>query len=340
MKRYANIFQNIYPLSNLILAHKKAKKGKAHYADVKLVNDKPELLENISQCLKAEAYATSPYQIKIINDRGKERKIFILPYYPDRIVQWAIMLQIQDILLKTFIYDTYASIPNRGIHKAITRVNKAIQRGGTYCLKIDIKKYFPSINQGILCNQLERKFKDTKLLNLLFEIIYSVDDGLPIGNYLSQWFANYHLAFFDHKVCEQFQLPYFRYMDDIVIFSQSKQKLWNVFSFMDKELGKLHLQIKENYQVFPSKVRGVDFLGYRCFGDYTLLRKKIAKNIKKKIKDNSGEYNDSLINSMMSYHGWSKHCNSYRFHDKYIKQFTEVKNESRKNRTAKRNPDF
>jgi retron-type reverse transcriptase len=339
MKRYGNIFQNIHALSNIELAHKKARKGKAHYSDVKMINNNPEKLRDISRYLRTGVYSTSLYNIETINDRGKERQIFILPYFPDRIVQWAIMLQIQDIFLRTFIYDTYASIPKRGIHKAVKRVNKAIINGGEYCLKIDIKKYFPSIQQKILCNQLERKIKDYRLLDLLFEIIYSIETGLPIGNYLSQWLANFHLAFFDHKVCNQFHLPYFRYMDDIVIFSDSKEQLWDVLSFMRKELDKLQLQVKENYQVFPSKIRGVDFLGYRCFGDYTLLRKKIANNIKRKIKTIKGKPTEAQINSMMSYKGWVQHCNSYRFHQKYINQFVEVKNESRKNRTTRCNPD-
>lgn len=339
MKRYGNIFQNIHALSNIELAHKKARKGRAHYSDVKMINNHPEKLRDISRYLRTGAYSTSQYQIETINDRGKERQIFILPYYPDRIVQWAIMLQIQDILLKTFIFDTYASIPNRGIHKAIKRVNKSIQNNGTYCLKIDIKKYFPSIDQHILCTLLEKRFKDYRLLDLLFEIIYSIEKGLPIGNYLSQWLANYYLAFFDHKVCNQFHLPYFRYMDDIVVFSDSKEQLWDVLSFMEDELDKLRLKVKENYQVFPSKVRGVDFLGYRCFGDYTLLRKKIARNIKRKVNTIQGKPTESQINSMMSYKGWAQHCDSYRFHQKYIKHFVEVKNESRKNRRTESNPD-
>lgn len=334
MKRHGHIFEHICTSVNMNNAHIQARKGKAHYSDVKRINQEPGLIDDIVMYLKTGIYSTSPYKIETISDRGKERQIYILPYFPDRIVQWGIMLQIQDILLKTFIYDTYASIPNRGVHKAVKRVNKAIQNGGIYCLKIDIKKYFPSINQEILCNQLKRKFKDHRLLDLLFEIIHSIDKGIPIGNYLSQWLANYHLSFFDHTVCNKFSLPYFRYMDDIVLFSDSKEKLWQVLDFMRIELSKLQLQIKENYQIFPSKVRGVDFLGYRCFGDYTLLRKGIAKNIKKKSNNIETKPTQSEINSMMSYKGWAQHCDSYRFHNKYIKYFEEVKNESKQKRTT------
>jgi hypothetical protein len=322
MKRYGNIFQKIHDIENIKLAHKNARKGKSHYTDVKSVNKNPIMLENLSSIIRTNIYATSPYQTQIINDRGKEREIFILPYYPDRIVQWAIMLQIQDIFMKTFIYDTYASLPGRGIHKAVKRVNKVIRNGGNYCLKLDIKKYFPSIDQEILCVQLERKFKDYKLLDMLFEIIYSIPKGLPIGNYLSQWLANFHLAYFDHDVCNKTRLPYFRYMDDIVLFADSKNKLWKAFEYIKEQLTCLKLTVKENYQIFPSKIRGVDFLGYRSFGDYILLRKRIANNIKKaSLKVKIPTKHD--VQSMVSYKGWVKYCDGTRLSNKYIKPIIE-----------------
>ena len=318
MKRYGNIFPKIYEIENLQLAHYNARKGKSKYTDVVLVDQSPEMLEYLSDTIKNGEYVTSTYQIQNIVDRGKNREIFILPYYPDRIVQWAIMLQIEQIFIKTFIYDTYASIPNKGVHKAVKRVNKAIRNGGEYCLKLDIKKYFPSINQDILCEQLKKKFKDPHLLDMLFEIIKSIPSGLPIGNYLSQWLANFHLAYFDHAVCNQTHLPYFRYMDDIVLFADSKEKLWKAFDFIKKQLHKLKLTVKENYQIFPSKSRGVDFLGYRSFGDYTLLRKRIAKNIKK-TTNNISTPTKHDFRSLMSYKGWVQHCNGTRFSDIYIK---------------------
>ncbi len=322
MQRYGNIFQKIHNIENIKLAHKNARKGKSHYTDVKSVNNNPIMLENLSSIIRTNIYATSPYQTQIINDRGKEREIFILPYYPDRIVQWAIMLQLQEIFMKTFIYDTYASLPGRGIHKAVKRVNKVIRAGGNYCLKIDIKKYFPSVDQEILCCQLERKFKDYKLLDMLFEIIYSIPKGLPIGNYLSQWLANFHLAYFDHNVCNKTHLPYFRYMDDIVLFAESKNKLWAALYYIKEQLTDLKLTVKENYQIFPSKIRGVDFLGYRSFGDYVLLRKRIVNNIKKMcLKIGTPTQHD--IQRMMSYKGWVQYCNGTRFSNKYVKLITQ-----------------
>lgn len=320
MKRHGHIFEKIYEPENMIIAHEKARRGKAHYSEVQMVNENPEMLIDICNTIKAGDYSTSPYEVYEIMDRGKARTIFKLPYYPDRIVQWVIMLQTQDVFLKSFIRDTYASIPGRGIHHAVKRVNRIIRHGGEYCLKLDIKKYFPSINQDILCQQLQRKFKDSRLLNMLFEIINSVPFGLPIGNFLSQWLANFHLAFFDHVICKATRLPFFRYMDDIVIISDTKKSLHNALDCCRRELGKLDLLIKSNWQIFPSKVRGIDFLGYRCFGDFVLLRKRIANNIKARFRliSEKTKVLASDIASMMSYKGWLDYCNSFRFKSKYF----------------------
>lgn len=322
MKRYGHIFEKITTIENIEKAHIFARKNKAHYTEVKEVNTNPIMLKEIKNNLIQEKYKTSPYRIQEIQDRGKIRTIFKLPYYPDRIMQWAIMLQTSDIFMRSFIYDTYASLPNRGIHLAVKRINNVIRNGGEFCLKIDIKKYFPSINQNILFDLLCRKFKDSKLLSLFYEIIKSIPFGLPIGNYISQWLSNFYLCFFDHVICTKFQLPYFRYMDDIVIFSSCKKELQKVFNFYLKELDKLKLEIKDNYQIFPSKIRGVDFLGYRCFGDYILLRKKIITNIKKKYKNikKKQKITKKDIASMMSYKGWIIHCDSHRFQNKYFKE--------------------
>ena len=270
-----------------------------------------------------KTYQTSEYSSFIKNDKGKEREIFRLPYYPDRICQWAIMLQIEDILLNTLIYYTYASIHNRGIHKALKRVNKVMndRKGTQYCLKFDIKKYFPSINQDILKTLLRKKFKDEDLLWLLDEIIDSADEGIPIGNYLSQYLANFYLTYFDHWMKEDKKCKYyFRYMDDIVILHENKEYLHQLKKDVEKYLDKnLNLRLKENWQVFPTYVRGLDFVGYRSFGDYTLLRKSTAKNIKNKVKEvQLRELKKGDVNSIMSYMGWLEYCNSYNFKQKYL----------------------
>ena len=154
MKRYGNLYSQIYDMENLRLAHKNAQKGKGWYKEVRMVNSNPDYyLKMLQESLINKTYNTSEYETFIKNDSGKERLIYKLPYFPDRICQWAILQVIEPILLKNFIFDTFSAIPGKGIHAALHRVENAIQNdvvGTQYCLKIDAKKLYPTINHDIL----------------------------------------------------------------------------------------------------------------------------------------------------------------------------------------------
>jgi len=319
-------------MENLKLAHQNAKKGKGWYAEVKMVDENPEYyLKLLQEMLLNHTYRTSEYTTFIKQDSGKERVIYKLPYFPDRICQWAILQVIEPILIRNFTDDTYSAIPGRGIHQAFTRIKKAVQNdvpGTQYCLKLDAKKYYPSINHNILKDKYRRLFKDNDLLWLLDEIIDSTpgDTGIPIGNYLSQYSGNFYLSSFDHWLKEVKGVKYYyRYMDDIVILASSKEYLHqlrkDIAEYFHKEL---KLSVKENWQVFPTFVRGIDFVGYRIFLGYSLLRKTTCKQMKAKMvkirkKVESGhEMNFSEWCSINSYKGWLIHCDSYRLKAKYI----------------------
>lgn len=332
MKRYGNIYSKVYDLENLKLAHQNAREEKAYYREVKMVDENPEYyLGIIHEILKNKTYNVSEYSVSTINDKGKERTLMKLPYFPDRIIQWAIMLQVENIFMKTFCSHTCASIKNRGIHKASALVDQFMkdEENTKYCLKIDIRKFYDNINHSILKKLLRRKFKDRNLLELLYKIIdsYPGNRGVPIGSYLSQFLANFYLSYFDHCLKEKYKIKYVvRYMDDMVIFHSSKEYLHWLKREMDIYLeNELDIQIKSNWQVFPTGVRGVDFVGFRHFYGYKLLRKSTCKKFKKKmqhIKQKQGK--GQLINysewcSANSYNGWLQWCDSYRLKNKYVK---------------------
>jgi len=221
MKRLGtNLFKDICSIENLKNAHLNARKGKTHYKEVQYVDENLDFCLNIiKHSLESKNYNVSNYKNKIIIDKTKEREIFILPYFPDRIIQWAIMLQIRDRIEKTLILDTYASIPNRGILFGTKRVYKFIKNNKyDYYLKFDIKKFYPSIDKEILKNKVSNLIKCKGTLELIFKIIDSCENGIPIGNYLSQYLANLYLSELDHYCKENLKCKgYFRYMDDIVI---------------------------------------------------------------------------------------------------------------------------
>lgn len=327
MKRFGNLYEKIYDIENIRKAHYKARLGKAHYSQVKMVNSNEDYYCNkIHEMLKNDTYKVdfSKYIYMKIIDKGKERDIYKLPYYPHRIIQWAIMLQLEPIFKNIFIFDTYASIKGKGIHDAIKRINKIIIKNNNYyCLKLDIKKYYPNINNNILYDLLTKKFKDKKLLNLLHKIIFSMGDkGQPIGSLWSQYAGNFYLSKLDHWIKEEKKIKYyFRYCDNMVIIHKDKKYLQNLLNEIKDYLkNNLDLNLKDNYQVFPIKARGIDFLGYRSFGTYVLLRKRTYKKLKtimlKLQKEEFLSYNENC--SLMSYLGILKYCNSYRLKQKYI----------------------
>ena len=311
MKRINNLFDKIVTIENLCLAEKKARKNKGNRKDViEFSKNKFELLLKLQQQLINEEYVTSKYSTFIIRE-PKERLIFKLPYYPDRIVHHAIMNILEPIWVSIFIKNTYSCIKGRGIHAAVKDIKKALkdEQGTKYCLKLDIKKFYPSIDHSVLKQVIRKKLKDNKLLRLLDSIIDSTS-GVPIGNYLSQFFANLVLAYFDHWLKEVKGIKYYyRYADDIVIFASSKEELHQLLKEITAYLQKLKLSIKNNYQIFPLDSRGLSFVGYVFFHTHTKIRKRIKVNMCRTSSKLKRRSFDEYKSHMCSFIGWLKYCN-------------------------------
>lgn len=350
MKRYDNLYEKIYDIENLRKAHQHAKKGKGWYQEVRMIDENPEYyLGLLQQMLINHTYKTSDYEVFYKNEGKKTRKIYKLPYFPDRICQWAILQVIEPCIINNLTDDTYSAIPKRGIHKALSKLQNAMWNDVPhcqYCLKIDARHYYQSVNHEILKEKYSRMFKDNELLWLLGEIIDSIttaeiedlsaiylleedidpNTGIPIGNYLSQYSGNYYFSSFDHWIKEEKKVKYyFRYMDDICIFGETKEELHELRKEIDMYFREnLKIRIKDNWQVFPTYVRGVDFLGYRTFLNYTLLRKSTCNDMKRKLtairlKVESGNMmNYSEWCCINSYKGWLKWCDSFRLQQKYV----------------------
>lgn len=350
MKRYSHLYEKIYDIENLRLAHKHAKKGKGWYREVQEIDKDPDkYLKEIQEMLIKHTYKTSEYEVFHKQDGKKVRKIYKLPYFPDRICQWAILQVIEPCIINNLTADTYSAIPGRGIHKALHKMQDAMwnrPEDCKYCLKLDARHYYQSINHDVLREKYAKIFNDSELLWLLNEIIDSVETaeiedltaiylleedidretGIPIGNYLSQYSGNYYFSSFDHWLKEQKHVKdNYRYMDDITIFGKTKEELFKLKEDIDIYFSEeLKLTIKANWQVFPTFIRGVDFLGYRTFYKYTLVRKSTYMTMKEKLtairlKVESGNtMNYSEWCSINSYKGILKSANSFRLYQKYI----------------------
>lgn len=369
-----DLFNSICSMDNLYRAYQNAKSGKGWYKEVKQIEKRPfYYLAGLQYMLKNHLFKTSEYEIFILNEGKKKRDVYKLPFFPDRIAQWAILQVIEPFLVANMTADTYSAIPGKGIQpivndlrgyyktKRVDGKKKSVwvpsillsdEENTRYCYKIDLHHYYQSINHEVLKQKFRKVFKDPELLWLLDEIADSINTateedlielslsgeievdpntGIPIGNYMSQYSGNFYLSSFDHWVKEELHVKhYYRYMEDVVIFASSKEELHEIHRKVTAYTRDyLHLNIKGNYQIFPTKVRGVDFVGYRFFGEYTLLRKSTAINFKRKMRacrkkmENNIPPTYSEWCSFNSYKGWLGNCDSYRLFKKYMEPLIE-----------------
>jgi hypothetical protein len=324
MKRHGNLFEKIVDLDNILLAHENAKKNKSHYPEVKRINVDPKKYAfEIQHLLKSKTFTTSDYAVFWKNCGTKSRWIYKLPYYPDRIVQHAVMQIIEPILVPCLIRDTFQSLKGRGNHDARKRIEKAIRtHNPKYALKFDIKQFYPSVDNQKLKNALRKKIKCSDTLWLLDNIIDSTQ-GLPVGNYSSQILGNFYLNGLDHYAKEQLKIKYYyRYCDDILILCDDATTAHRYRKTLFNHIKQnLNLVIKDDWRVYPV-ADGVDYVGWIFYPDRTLLRKRITRNFVRKIRfihRNHHTIEEKHITSAIaSYWGMFKYTNAKRLWKKHI----------------------
>ncbi len=186
MKRKGNIYPKICEPENIRRAILNAAKGKKNRVNVqKVIMNLDVAVEKMQKMLVNNQYMPSPYQEKKIQDgvRKKERIIYKPRFFPDQVVHWCLMQQIEEILQKGMYYYCCASVKNRGIlygAKYIKRILVDDRKNTKYCLKLDIKKFYPSIDKEVLKRKFRKKIKCRETLNLIDIIIDSSNKGLPI----------------------------------------------------------------------------------------------------------------------------------------------------------------
>lgn len=330
MKRFGNLYERICAYENLEAAFYHASEGKRKRPEVQeFASDLEANLRQIEHELRTHTYHTSHYDV-FIKYEPKERVIYKLPFR-DRVVHWAIMLVVEPIWVSNFTRDVYACVKGRGIHPCLNRLRremKADPEGTAYCLKLDVRKFYPSINHDILKQVVRVKIKDPELLGLLDEIICSAD-GVPIGNYLSQFFANLYLSELDHIIKERLKVRYYyRYADDIVLLAADKATLSGHLVFINHYLNNERaLDIKRNYQIFPVESRGVDFVGYVTYHTHCLARKRNKKNLCRKVAAfrKRGLPDEEIRLKLASNLGFMQHCDSIHLLNTIgMKKFSEV----------------
>ena len=299
MKRVGNLMAQITDYDNLQLAFLKSCRGKQAKREVLEFRANYDYnIREIRNGLLKESIVLGDYNYFKIYD-PKERLICAASFR-ERVVHHAIMNVCHKYFDRSLIYDTYATREGKGGYKALEKA-MAMASKYRFAVKLDYRKYFDSIDHDILKYKLRRLFKDKELLSLFYRIIDSYEvtqgKGLPIGNLTSQYFANYYLSSIDHKMKEKLNVPvYIRYMDDILMMDNDKNRLVEYVSYMRIEsLSKLRLNLKE--PVFNACRIGIPFLGYVVMPYRLKLSGYSKKRFRKKVVNShklflNGEYSE------------------------------------------------
>ena len=345
MKTYNNLYKKIHSTENLILAFKKARKGKSkkdYVIDFESnLNKNLKLLQNE---LKNRIY--KPHRLKKFIVRDPKSRIIHASIFRDRIVHHAIINILKPILEKRFIYDSFASRKNKGTHEAIKRFEYFLRKVSSngrkvkkpfnnnsirgFVLKADIKHYFATMNHKILISILSKNIKDEDFINLIKVILDNFDtkikgQGVPLGNYTSQFFANVYLNRLDYFIKHRLKAKYYiRYVDDFVILNKDKKVLEEYLTKIIKYLKNLRLGLHpDKSEIYPLR-NGITFLGYRIFYHYKLLRKRNINYFLNKLKKNIRLYREGKIEKeklesfLQGWVGYSKFANTYNFRKKII----------------------
>ena len=322
MKRIGYLYEEVVSFENCRDAILEASKGKKKRGYVQAVlADLDFYARRLSRMMQSGKFL-SPYTPKTIVDKSsqKKREILIPRFFPDQCAHHAIVRIINPYILKSSHYWSCANIRRRGIRRAVIGTMRATRKTKRklYCLKLDIAKYYPSIDHDILKEQLRRKFKDEKLLSLIDKVIDSCAVGVPIGNYTSPVFGEQYLQANDHAITEKMRpVKLIRYADDMVLIDTNKWRLRKMRALIFEWAGRLRLRIKKDWQIFRiyngKCGRKIDFAG-KCFGiGFNTIRKRIALSVMRQSRRIQRRQQEGRLVSLKMASGFLSRCGCVRF---------------------------
>jgi hypothetical protein len=331
-KVYRYLYEQIYDWENLLLAWRKARKGKR--GNVPVASFEMHAAENllmIQSNLAEKRYQPGSYTSFHIHE-PKRRLISAAPFR-DRVVHHALCNVIEPLFERRFIHDSYANRLGKGTHKALDR-GQAFARRYAYVLPCDVEQFFPAIDHALLMQTIQRVIVDPDLLNLCRTILaggegvlseeytmhyFPGDDlfavnrprGLPIGNLTSQFWANVYLDRLDHFVKRELTCPaYLRFVDDFLLFADDKATLWRWRAEIIDYLAGLRLTLHEA-RCHPQPVtEGIPFLGFVVYPDHRRVKRRKSIDYQRRLVGLLADYTAgaiSLADVTASVRGWINH---------------------------------
>ncbi len=338
MKTEKHLLDVICTEHNAVKAYKKARKCKRYRSEVLRFEADRELnlLQAIADIQSGSYHAGRYYCFKVFEP--KERLIMALPFY-DRVIQHMIVNIIEPIFEKRFIFHSYACRKKKGVHEASTTLSKwlynmqVVQGKKIYAIKADIHHYFQSIDHEELKREIRRYISDKDVLRILDHIIdhngiYPDGVGIPVGNLTSQLFANVYLNILDHHIKHTLHVRYYiRYMDDFIILGEDPEELRALLQQIEKFINeRLKLSLNPKTTILAAK-NGIDFVGYRHFATFKIMRKEATRRLRKLIHAfETGEVDEELFDrSIESRIGHARHADTFQFCADLREEIKEIK---------------
>ena len=343
MKSYNGLYDKMISGNNIQLALLNAGRNKyknnRRHKKLRKLRANPDRYIDLTREMAVNFVSSQHKPIEINDGISAKKRHIIVPTVKEIVVQHMIANVLQSIVMPSMYEHSYASIPGKGLHKAVKVIKKWIQKdhkNTKYCLKLDIKKFFDSVDQDVLLAKLRKIIRDNEFYRYIEMTVRTVDKGIPLGFVTSQWFANFLLTELDHKIKEEWGVKYYiRFMDDMVLFGSNKRRLHEVRKLIAEYLeNELHLQLKENWQLFyMDNIRGkkqghfLDFLGFKFYRNHIGLRSRLALKIQRKAKHiyKKRQANIQDARQMVTYAGLVKCANCREWFWHHVLQYVSIK---------------
>lgn len=331
MKRKGNLYKELISDENLGRAIDVVNKSHrwvgGHNPNRKVMYIEATKEERIKELRKIieNGFIQKPTRAKRRYDRnaGKWRDIHEPALWPDQYVHHALIQVLEPVMMRGMDHWCCGSIKGRGTQHGIKAMKRWMNRKKhvKYCAELDIRHFYDNLLPEVVMDRMRHLVKDRKVLDLCERVL---KDGVQIGAYTSQWFANTSLQPMDQMIREIGGITYLRYMDNLTLFSDSKKTLKKAVRKINRWLKDHGMELKKNHQVFPTKSRLPNAMGYRFGKGYTLIRKRALLTLRREIrkyqrrKKRHMPITPGMAYAILSRVGRLRHCNSIKLYERYV----------------------
>lgn len=335
--------EDTFSFQALQAAAKRAARGKSSSASAARfwMNLEPELLKLQEQLLQG-SWQPQPIRKLLIHD--PKRRIITVPSFRDRVTHQALAAVIEPRIERRFIRDTYACRIGAGTHAAYRRA-RAWSRSHKWVAHLDVRKYFPSIDHALVQEQWHQD-RYPPYIRVLCERILKAGEGdsagtyfpgdelftpwnrgigLPLGSLTSQLWANRYLDPVDHLIKDRLRVrAYLRYMDDLVLFHNSRSQLKELANAVEEACWGLRLRL-HRWEIMPTQA-GLGFVGYRSLPDRVRVKRSTVNRAERRIAQKvaalkRGELSpEALWASLRATFGHWDHADAWRLKEHFLRR--------------------